>query len=540
MKKRIISCVQPGGKFIYGIHKPQFSVKNLRDSTRLAKLGKLDNKSIDNSGNYPDGDLTVQTAHWVYEIPNPFLFRGRTFINKEWADANARDSSRIALPAAEKVSLTKTLQQNGSDQQLIAALPAPLQLALATTSTDSNDLITLARISCEFITKQENIQLKYKEINGRVRPVIHNHQLFEAVANNPHLPDNYKIAMVIRPGAQGASEIVGEWQVPGKSHIYEYLRRNSYIAGGHYAANMAEDAIRYATTELKDEDIAGLRHLYYQRSFIRLAAELNIPIPEKQRSLSSEELESLRQKICSSVEQGHRPKHTATLWGWNFGFDYAPSGYRLHASHQQVHQQYAMQKESIPAYSEGCREPSSTLPTYSCGDLVAAVIEEYATVYDSDFFSDYLAAIRNNRRMDELDREESLIVWEDENVLLFVPKAQTSQWELQIMTLPDKTGDVAGNIIECNTAKRKSLDTAILLAQKALAGLGAQMVTSIEYGKRIGATQKHQRQALLYSLLPRLPESPGAFSEAQLRFINGHYPEDFAAACRNALKEFFI
>jgi len=40
---------------------------------------------------------------------------------------------------------------------------------------------------------------------------------------------------------------------------------------------------------------------------------------------------------------------------------------------------------------------------------------------------------------------------------------------------------------------------------------------------------------LLYAFLPRLPESPGAFSEAQLRWINGHYPEDFAAACRRRL-----
>ena len=42
-------------------------------------------------------------------------------------------------------------------------------------------------------------------------------------------------------------------------------------------------------------------------------------------------------------------------------------------------------------------------------------------------------------------------------------------------------------------------------------------------------------QHLLYAFLPRLPESPGAFSEAQLRFINGHYPEDFAAVCRQQL-----
>jgi hypothetical protein len=56
------------------------------------------------------------------------------------------------------------------------------------------------------------------------------------------------------------------------------------------------------------------------------------------------------------------------------------------------------------------------------------------------------------------------------------------------------------------------------------------MITNIEYSKRFDAPDKDQR--LLYPFLPRLPESPGAFSEAQLRWIKGHYPEDFAAACR--------
>jgi hypothetical protein len=28
----------------------------------------------------------------------------------------------------------------------------------------------------------------------------------------------------------------------------------------------------------------------------------------------------------------------------------------------------------------------------------------------------------------------------------------------------------------------------------------------------------------------------GAFSEAELRYINGHYPEDFAIACRLQLE----
>jgi hypothetical protein len=65
--------------------------------------------------------------------------------------------------------------------------------------------------------------------------------------------------------------------------------------------------------------------------------------------------------------------------------------------------------------------------------------------------------------------------------------------------------------------------------------MGARMVTVSEYSKRFD--QGPDDQHLFYTLLPRLPESPGAFSEVQLRWINGHYPEDFAAACRAQLAE---
>ena len=102
------------------------------------------------------------------------------------------------------------------------------------------------------------------------------------------------------------------------------------------------------------------------------------------------------------------------------------------------------------------------------------------------------------------------------------------------MTKPQGENSLAGNILETDTSLRSSLDWGILYAQKALAGLGAEMVTSIEYPKRIGVPNRNS-QPLLYAFLPRLPESPGAFSEAQLRFINGHYPEDFAAVCRKQL-----
>jgi hypothetical protein len=75
----------------------------------------------------------------------------------------------------------------------------------------------------------------------------------------------------------------------------------------------------------------------------------------------------------------------------------------------------------------------------------------------------------------------------------------------------------------------------MLLTMQLLERMGARMITVIEYSKRFDSEDDDQR--LLYAFLPRLPESPGAFSEAQLRWICGHYPEDFAEACRARLPE---
>ena len=534
--KRIESCVTPDGVFKYGIHKPAFTVTNLRAKTVYDTLGRDDQDNIvENRRNYPDTDVHVEGADWIYEIPNPLPFRGRTFIDKVWADASANNYQKFCIKPQEPVSLSETLAGEKIDPSFIDKLPGPLQLALATTSTDADDLIRLAHISCEFVQRSEQeLGLRYKKDNaGNFRSVIHNHLLFEAVANNPHLPDQYKIAMVIRPGAQGGSEIVGDYEDNETSHVYEYLRRNSYIAGGHYAANMADNAVRYSISKLKRTDLQGSRHLYYQRTFVRLAKQLNIPLFDKGCTLSTEQLEQLRLKIVQAAQKA--PSEQATLWGWNFGFDYAPTGNRLHASHQQVHQQYAMVPEIVEEYRGGTTESTGILSAYCCGDLITEVIEQYQNQYDREFFTDYQQAIRCNKRMDERsDLSEDLIVYKDERVMLFVPKAQTSQWELQLMPIIDGEGSCPGNILECDSAMRKSLDTGIYMAQKALAALGAQMVTSIEYSKRLHQTAKFI-QPLLYAFLPRLPESPGAFSEAQLRFINGHYPEDFAAVCREQL-----
>lgn len=538
---RIRTCVSPEGMFIYGIHKPHYTVASMRRDTAIAALGHLeDGIPVNNRRNYPPGRIEVTNADWIFEIANPFPFRGVTYIDKEWADASARDSSRIALPRPAPVSMCRTLADAGVELDLFASMPEPVLLALATCSTDPEDLTRLAHLSC-VIESDENGQatgLGYRQLaDGSIRPIIRNHPLFEAVANNPHLPDAYKIAMVIRPGAQGGSEIVGEIPRDHSTHVYEYLRRNSYIGGGHYAANMAEDAIRYTVAGLTAADMHGLRHLYCQRTFLRLAEELRIPLPAACRPLTEDELETLRLDIVDALKT--RPTiHTATLWGWNFGFDYAPSQYRLHASHQQVHQQYAMVPDIVEGYSGNLQQPQFTLPAFACGDLIAEVMQRYRAVYDRNFFVDYLAAINHNERMDgRTDLAASLVVWRDANVMLFVPKAQTSQWELQLMTLEDDGGMVPGNILECSSAVRRSLNTGMLLAQRGLAAIGARMVTSIEYAKRIGP-KGEAGQPLIYSFLPRLPESPGAFSEAQLRYINGHYPEDFAAVLRTRLTEY--
>lgn len=534
--------IRPPGQFVFGIHRPRFQVRNLRENETIASLGENpDGTPVDNTGNFPDGDVVEEKADPIFEVPNAFPFRGTTFIAKTWADAKAGNPSAIRLPQQPAVSFQGTLEKWFDDpdlsvekrEALLRTLPEPLQIALAATSTDPLELSLLVRISCDLVYDQSlqgPVGIRYTaDSGGNSKPSIGNVALFETLANNPNLPDSYKKAMVLRPGVQGSSEIVGEWSAPAAgSHIFEYLRRNSYIPWGHYAANMADDAVRYRISDLSESDMAGLRHLYYQRSFTRIAELLGIALPPERKTLTTDQLEVLRTgilEVISGDAQEDRLPFTATLWGWNFGFDYSQSHYRLHASHQQVHQQFAL----VPRQVAVEEPPPSEMPAYSCGDLITEFVLAYRQETGRSFFADYLRAIRSNRRMDgNASLPCSLVVYENEHVVVFVPKAQTSQWEIQLVTLAS-----IGNIFEAETAVRRAIDLGILKALQALTAMGAKMVSSIEYSKRIGSACSEQH--LLYAFLPKLPESPGAFSEAQLRWINGHYPEDFAAACREAL-----
>lgn len=536
------SCVGKDGQFIVGIHRPEFTIKNLRDNDYPASLGKLDDGSvIDNTVNFPGGDLHEPSADIIYEIANPFPFRGTTYINSAWADIKAASPEKISISEPEPCSLLKNFKRfkggknTGVEDKtaLLDILPHPLLIALAQASTDPEELILLAKKSCNILFDPRGLNpvgIGYKKTrDNAVIPDIFDHELFEVLVNNRYLPDDYKNALVLKPGVQGSNEITGEYlSEDGNTHVFEYLRRNSYIPWGHFASNMANDAIRYRALDLSQEDIKGIRHLYYQRAFARLAAGLDISLPDKRGCLSQSELEDLRNKILKRLKLSPCPslKFDSTLWGWNFGFGYAQSGHRLHASHQMIHQQNAM----IPKFVQ--TRSGKILPSFACGDLICDFIEQYQKAFGRHFFENYLNAIKNNTRTDgKTTGESSLILMEDEHTILFVPKAQVSEWELQLMP---KTS--CGNIIEADTNMRDSLDRAILIAVKTLESLGAKMVTAIEFSKRFDS--KSCDQHLLYSFIPRLPYAPATFSEAQLRWINGCYPEDFAHICRIKMKNF--
>ena len=555
----MVDFLDTNGNFLVHIHQPSYRVTNLRrhDQREILGLRPSPNPEADkppdsptshlqteadfvyNQENFPLDDLVVEGADPVYEIPNPFSFRGSSYISPSRAETRVERPEAIKLPSPPPVTLASLLQSpapKGEDLPLgrtLGLLPRPLLLTLAATGTEPSELAALAALSCELLfpsKSAENSALtrKISEASDpnagplallytpEGKPVVHDHDLYETVANNPHLPAPYREIMVLRPGAQGSSEIVGEYGGKGEeTHIYEYLRRNSYIPWGHYAANMADDAIRYRISELSSTDFTGLRHLYYQRTFLRLAEMFELPLQLRRRGLSPDELETLRRKVLEALKNAESDTlpFTAILWGWNFGYDISGSGFKLHASHQQIHQQYAL----IPPP-----------PAFACGDQIARCCRDFRQSHGRGLFTALLAALRNNRRTDQrLGRPARLIIHEDDQVVLFVPKAQVSQWELQIAAKHP-----VGNILEADRDCRDSLDRALLLAQRILAALGATMVTSSEYNKRL--TDPNPDQHLLYILQPKLPWSMGAFSESQQRWICGHYPEDFAAACRKA------
>jgi hypothetical protein len=257
MTMKLRTCVSAAGRFVYGVHRPNFTADNFRETNGVADLGTFpDGSRHQNTSNFPSGPVHEPAADWIFEVPNAFPFRGTTYIGKTWADARAANPDAIGLPDTPELSFFKDHPDEQAATRTIRNLARPLQLALAATSTDARDLCCLAQMACTLWPEGDHVHpgawpTGYPTAESK--PVIADEALFDAVANNRHLPDAYKQAMVLRPGAQGGSEIVGEWRRSDPhSHAFEYLRRNSYIPWGHYAANMADDAVRYRCRTLAD------------------------------------------------------------------------------------------------------------------------------------------------------------------------------------------------------------------------------------------------------------------------------------------------
>ena len=500
-------------------------------------LGHIDGKTeVNNRVNFPADHVGIDHADWVFEVSNPFPFLGATFILKSSADRNIENANPFVYKNAHNVvsSRLEDMVREAEDDD-------PFLITVGRTSTDPEILKELAKRSCKFEFDPYTgnpMGMEYEKTeNGELRHAIVNRHLFEIVSNNPSLPDPYKQSMALTPGIQGPNKIVGEYKASPDTHIWEYLRNNSYIPWGHYASNMAHDAIRYKIGSLKDEDMIGLRHLYYQRVYTQLAYGLDIAVPGRRRSFTEQELESLRARLLEAIKQHPEINNmglpfNASLWGWNFGFDLSASGYRLNASHQQIHQQFALIPRSVPGFSNGeNKESYIALPTYIQGDDVALFCRQFRDKTGEDFFEIYCTAVQNNQRMDgRKDQDRSLIFYQDKNVMAFVPKAQRSQGEVHIMTTTK-----CGNILEADITVRRSLDMAILTTVRVLEKLGAAMMICYEISKRFD--NPHMDQRLLYTFLPRHPRSPGTFSEWQYRWIIGHYPEDFARICRKQVAQ---
>ncbi len=550
------TTVHPSGHFLAGIHAPSYSVINLRITDPEPEiLGHEAGHPVTNARNFPPGAITAANADRVVEIPNPFPFWGTTYILDQQARgfASAPDSFSFNSFDREKRGsdpsgflqklLNGRIRDDDGDVVEVKDLPPALRLALAQNARDPELLARLADISCRLEYgedgKPRGIAMRTWN-DGTQRPEITDFNLFKTVSNNPCLPDSYKLAMVLRPGAQGTSPVVGEYGGPGQhTHVWEYLRTNSYIPYGHFASNMAHDSVRYSVMSVDSADMQGLRALYYQRIYINMAAALGlIEAAENQRHAplahNASQLEKLRQACLDAVGkalgQGVKLPYNAVLWGWNYGYDFSPSGYRLHASHQMVHQQFALIPPEVSCIDPEAGGGVTHIPSYAIGDQVADFVNQYRRAHGTNFFEAYIKAIKNNRRMDQRDDlPSSLVLWEDENVMLHAPKAQRSQGEVQVMA---KTA--VGNILEADTKTRASLDEAILRAVKTLGAMGAEMITCYEVSKRLDSEFSDQR--LFYCFLPRHSRSPGAFSERQGRWITGHYPEDFARAFRHAMK----
>ncbi|MBW1926225.1 MAG: hypothetical protein JRI35_03330, partial [Deltaproteobacteria bacterium] len=101
----LCTCIDPSGVFICALHEPSYKVVNLRRTETLAVLGHdSDGNAINNRVNFPGGDLVINNAGKVYEIPNAFPFWGATYILYDQAEQFSKDPKRLGFRRSDEGS----------------------------------------------------------------------------------------------------------------------------------------------------------------------------------------------------------------------------------------------------------------------------------------------------------------------------------------------------------------------------------------------------------------------------------------------------
>ncbi|MEZ4567107.1 MAG: hypothetical protein R2860_09115 [Desulfobacterales bacterium] len=219
---KLRTCVDPSGKFVYGRHQPCFTVANLRENDYIGPLGRFaDGAMVDNQANFPPGDVDEPAATMIYEIPNPFPFRGVTYISENWAAKKAKDPSSIMLSPPKAVSFTETLEKwFGKNQltpekkhQIFNTLPASLNWPLRKPPPTGGCRLAGPDLPANLWLTQKPAGLTDFCII-RTNPVqsarYYGRPLYEVIANNPPL------ARCLQTGdgvnARGAREKVKSWK----------------------------------------------------------------------------------------------------------------------------------------------------------------------------------------------------------------------------------------------------------------------------------------------------------------------------------------
>ena len=116
----------------------------------------------------------------------------------------------------------------------------------------------------------------------------------------------------------------------GLETLSDYLEQQAASGQVDAVANMADDAVRYHAADLSLADMQGMRHLYYRRTFLRMAAALDDEVRDRgleQRQVGLR-LHAAADRRSADMPRGPGPATILPLCAWNSG---PPGGNLRHA-----------------------------------------------------------------------------------------------------------------------------------------------------------------------------------------------------------------